>query len=124
MIKFKHKGNFNKTESFLKHAQRMEFYRNLEKYAQEGVDALASATPVDSGETAASWNYEIEKSRNGVSIYWTNHNVNAGVPIAILLQYGHGTGTGGYVQGRDYITPAIQPVFDKIAEKVWEEVTK
>lgn len=101
----------------------MDFFRNLEKYAREGVTALASATPVDSGETAASWDYEIQKGNGKVSIYWTNSNINDGVPIAVILQYGHGTNGGGYVQGRDYINPAIRPIFDKIAENAWKEVT-
>ena len=123
MIKFKQRGNFNNTERFFKRAQKMDFYKNLEKYAREGVTALASATPIDSGKTAASWDYEIQKENGKISIYWTNSNVNNGVPIAVILQYGHGTNGGGYVQGRDYINPAIQPIFDKIAENAWKEVT-
>ena len=123
VIKFKHRGNFNNTERFFKRAQKMDFFRNLEKYAQEGVAALSSATPVDSGLTASSWDYEIIKKRGSVSIYWTNSNINAGVPIAVILQYGHGTNNGGYVQGRDYINPAIRPIFDKIADNAWKEVT-
>lgn len=122
-IKFKHRGNFNNTERFFKRARKMDFFRNLEKYAQEGVAALSSATPVDSGLTAASWDYEIVKKKGFISIYWTNSNINAGVPIAVILQYGHGTNNGGYVQGRDYINPAIRPVFDKIADNAWKEVT-
>lgn len=123
MIRIKQSGNFNNTERFFKRAQKMDFFRNLEKYAREGVTALASATPVDSGKTAASWDYEIQKGRGKVSIYWTNSNINNGVPIAVILQYGHGTNGGGYVQGRDYINPAIRPIFDKIAENAWKEVT-
>lgn len=123
MIKIKQSGNFNNTERFFKRAQKMDFFRNLEKYAREGVTALASATPVDSGTTAASWGYEIQKRHGKVSIYWTNSNINNGVPIAVILQYGHGTNNGGYVQGRDYINPAIRPIFDKIAENAWKEVT-
>lgn len=123
VIKFKHRGNFDNTERFFKRAQKMDFFRNLEKYAQEGVAALSSATPVDSGLTAASWDYEIVKKKGSVSIYWTNSNINAGVPIAVILQYGHGTNNGGYVQGRDYINPAIRPIFDKIADNAWKEVT-
>ena len=122
-IKFKHRGNFNNTERLFKRARKMDFFRNLEKYAQEGVAALSSATPVDSGLTAASWDYEIVKKKGAISIYWTNSNINAGVPIAVILQYGHGTNNGGYVQGRDYINPAIRPVFDKIADNAWKEVT-
>lgn len=123
MIKIKQSGNFNNTERFFKRAQKMDFFRNLEKYAREGVTALASATPVDSGTTAASWDYEIQKGHGKISIYWTNSNINNGVPIAVILQYGHGTNGGGYVQGRDYINPAIRPIFDKIAENAWKEVT-
>ena len=123
MIRIKQRGNFNNTERFFKRAQKMDFYKNLEKYAREGVTALASATPIDSGKTAASWDYEIRKENGKVSIYWTNSNINNGVPIAVILQYGHGTNGGGYVQGRDYINPAIQPIFDKIAENAWKEVT-
>lgn len=123
MIKIKQSGNFNNTERFFKRAQKMDFFRNLEKYAREGVTALASATPVDSGTTAASWGYEIQKRHGKVSIYWTNSNINNGVPIAVILQYGHGTNNGGYVQGRDYINPAIRPIFDKIADNAWKEVT-
>lgn len=123
MITFKHRGNFNNTERFFKRAQKMDFYKNLEKYARAGVAALASATPVDTGLTAASWDYEIRKEKNKVSIYWTNSNIQNGVPIAVILQYGHGTNNGGYVRGRDYINPAIQPIFDQIAESAWKEVT-
>ena len=96
----------------------------LEKYAKEGVSALAAATPVDSGTTANSWSYEIQTNGESATIYWTNTNINKGVSIALILQYGHGTGTGGYVQGRDYINPAIRPIFDKIAEEAWSEVVK
>ena len=88
-----------------------------------GVDALAAATPVDTGKTAASWTYEIEKKNGSYSIVWLNTNVNKYVNIALILQYGHGTRNGGYVKGRDYINPAIQPIFDKIAEDAWREVT-
>ena len=97
---------------------------NLDKYGREGVAALASATPIESGKTASSWYYEIKNSNGSATISFYNSNVNKGVPIAIILQYGHGTGTGGWVQGRDYINPAIQPVFDRIAEEAWREVTK
>lgn len=123
MIKIKQKGNFDKTTRFLNFIYRREFLKHLNSYGQEGVNALAAATPRDSGKTADSWSYEIETSFNRVSITWTNSNIVDGVPIAIILQYGHGTGNGGYVQGRDYINPAIQPVFDKIADSIWKEVT-
>jgi hypothetical protein len=97
--------------------------RNLDMYGREGVNALKSATPIDSAETAASWNYKIERSGRSVSIAWTNTNVVDGTPLIILLQYGHGTGTGGYVQGRDIINPAMRPIFNKIADNVWKAVT-
>ncbi len=96
----------------------------LDRYGREGVAALAAATPVDTGATAASWYYRIENQKGSVTISFYNSNIQNGVPIAIILQYGHGTGTGGWVQGRDYINPAIQPVFDKIAREAWREVTK
>ena len=124
MIVIKHKGNFNNTEKFLKKAAKVNYAQCLDKYGRQGVAALASATPVDSGLTANSWNYEIQSSKNMISIIWTNSNIVSGVPIAIILQYGHGTRNGGWVQGRDYINPAIQPIFDRIADEVWKEVTK
>jgi len=124
MIVFKHKGNFKNTERFLNRSQKPNYVHILEKYAREGVSVLAAATPIDTSLTFNSWDYEIKISRFGYSISWTNSNVVSGVPIAIILQYGHGTRNGGYVQGRDYINPAIQPIFDKIADEVWREVTK
>ena len=123
MVIVKQKGDFSKTEKFLNAISKKLYYRNLQKYAEQGVAALASATPIDSGTTANSWDYEIRQTKNSVSIYWTNSNVNKGVPIAVIIQYGHGTRNGGYVQGRDYINPAMRPIFDKIAENVWKEVT-
>ena len=124
MISFSHKGDFNKTMDFLKRSSKGDYLRGLDRYAQKGVQALMDATPIDSGKTAHSWGYEIEASGRSCTITWTNTSQNEGVPIAIILQYGHGTGTGGYVQGRDYINPAIRPIFDEIAEGVWKEVTK
>jgi hypothetical protein len=122
MIIIKHRGTLRNTERFLKGASRLNLRQILEKYAQEGVHALASATPVDSGLTSNSWGYDINIRKGLYTIFWMNTNVVNGVPIAIILQYGHGTGTGGYVQGRNYINPAIQPIFDKIANEVWREV--
>jgi len=122
MIKFKHRGSFNNTERFFDKAGKINFRYILGRYAQEGVAALAAATPIDSGATSESWDYEIVISRNQSTIAWTNSNVINGVPIAIILQYGHGTKNGGYVQGRDYINPAIRPVFDKMADDMWREV--
>ena len=124
IIQFKQKGDFSKTESFLKKLRKLDLDSVLRKYGELGVQALASATPVETGKTAASWDYKIEKGKGVVTITWTNSNVNNGVPIALLIQYGHGTGTGGYVQGRDYIKPAILPIFDQLAEALWKEVTE
>lgn len=123
-VSFDISGDFEKTYDFLKRMTRGDAFKVLEKYGKLGVDALASATPIDSGDTASSWTYEVEQTGSTYSINWLNTNVNGGVNIAIILQTGHGTGTGGYVQGRDYINPAIRPVFDKIANEVWREVTK
>lgn len=124
MISFRHSGDFKHTEQFFKNANNFETLSSLEKYALEGVAALALATPFRTGKTASSWDYEIHRSKGQVSIYWTNDNINKGVNIAVILQYGHGTRNGGYVVGRDYINPAIIPIFDQIAEAAWKEVTK
>lgn len=124
MIKFTHKGDFSKTKRFLENAKRAIKLSNLDKYGHAGVAALSSATPTDSGRTASSWYYEIEHQNGKVSINFNNSNINKGVPIAIILQYGHGTGTGGWVEGRDYINPAIRPIFDEIANNAWKEVTR
>ena len=124
MIAIKAKGDFSNAEGFLKNIRTALRNRKLEKYGQMGVDALAAATPKRTGLTAASWIYRIEQSDDSASIIWTNTNRNKGEMIAILLQYGHGTGTGGYVEGIDYINPALKPVFDKIANDAWEEVTR
>lgn len=124
MISFRQKGDFSKLTRYLERVKEAVKVGDLDKYGREGVAALASATPVDSGKTANSWYYEIENKKGSASITFYNSNIQNGVPIAIILQYGHGTGTGGWVQGRDYINPAIQPIFDKIAENAWREVTK
>lgn len=124
MISVRQKGDFSKTYRFLKSNKNGIDLSVLDRYGREGVNALASATPFDTGKTANSWYYKIEKNRGSVTISFLNSNIQNGIPIAIILQYGHGTGTGGWVQGRDYINPAIQPVFDKIAKHAWEEVTK
>ena len=124
MITFRHKGDFSKLTRFLERAKETVRLGDLDKYGREGVAALASATPVSSGKTASSWYYEIEHKNGSTSIIFSNSNVNKGVPIAVILQYGHGTRNGGWVQGRDYINPAIQPVFDRIADEAWREVTK
>ena len=124
MISFRQKGDFSNLSSYFERVKEKVKLGDLDKYGRAGVAALASATPVDSGQTANSWYYEIERQNGSVSIIFNNSNVNKGVPIAIILQYGHGTGTGGWVQGRDYINPAIQPIFDEIANNAWKEVTK
>lgn len=124
MITFRHKGDFSKFNRFLEKAKEAVRLGDLDKYGREGVAALSSATPVDSGLTASSWYYEIERKNGSASITFHNSNIQNGVPIAIILQYGHGTRNGGWVQGRDYINPAIQPIFDKIANDAWREVTK
>ncbi len=121
-ITFHHRGSFSKTEKFFHALLRRRYLNVLERYGKAGVFALASATPEDSGLTAGSWGYEISHGRNESKITFTNSNVNEGVNIAVILQYGHGTRHGGYVAGKDYINPAIQPIFDKIAEDAWQEV--
>jgi hypothetical protein len=124
MITFRHKGDFSKTYEFLGRAKNINNLGIFDKYGQKGVAALASATPVDSGKTANSWTYKVERKRNSLSITFYNTNIQNGVPIAIILQYGHGTRNGGWVEGRDYINPAIQPIFDEIVNELWREVTK
>ena len=124
MIGFRHKGDFSKLSSYFERVKEAAKIGVLDKYGREGVAALSSATPVDTGLTASSWYYEIKRQNGSVALEFYNSNVNKGVPIAVILQFGHGTGTGGWVQGRDYINPAIQPIFDKIAEDAWKEVTK
>lgn len=124
MISFRQKGDFSKLSNFLEKAKNTVKIGDLDRYGREGVNALASATPVDSGLTANSWYYEIKHEAGSVLISFHNSNIQNGVPIAIILQYGHGTRNGGWVEGRDYINPAIQPIFDKIANDAWKEVTK
>lgn len=124
MITFRQRGNFSNTFHLLEKYKHPFDITILDKYGDEGVAALSAATPVDTGNTAQSWYYKIEDRKNSVSITFYNSNVNKGVPIAIILQYGHGTRNGGWVEGKDYINPAIQPIFDKIAEHAWKEVTR
>ncbi len=124
MITFRQKGDFSKLNSYLERVKEAAKLGDLDKYGKEGVAALSSATPVKTGLTAQSWYYKIEHKNGSATISFHNSNIQNGVPIAIILQYGHGTGTGGWVEGRDYINPAIQPIFDKIANDAWREVTK
>lgn len=124
MISFRQNGDFSKLTTFLEKAKRSLRIGELDKYGKEGVAALSSATPVDSGKTASSWHYEITNKNGSIKITFHNSNIQNGIPIAIILQYGHATRTGGWVQGRDYINPAIQPVFDRIVDSAWKEVTK
>lgn len=124
MIRFRQKGDFSKLTRFLEKSKEAVKVGDLDRYGREGVAALASATPKDSGLTASSWYYEIEQGNGTVSISFHNSNIQNGVPIAVILQYGHGTRNGGWVQGRDYINPAVQPIFDKIVNNAWKEVNK
>lgn len=123
MIRLRHKGDFKRLEKFLTKAVMVDHRKTLEKYGQKGVAALAEATPKDSGKTAASWDYKIDrKSTHCYEITWVNTNINKGVNIAVILEYGHGTRNGGYVRGRNYIKPAIRPIFDALAKAAWKEV--
>lgn len=124
MIRFSASGNTDRTDAFLDAMIRGDQYDNIDKFAEEGVNALRAATPRETGETADSWTYEVDRSGGGVTIWWINTHDVGGFNVAIGLQYGHGTGTGGWVQGYDYINPALKPVFDRIANGVWEEVQK
>lgn len=123
-ISFTTKGNWDKTTRYLQRLQTTQAFAVLEKYGQQGVAALSAATPVESSLTANSWTYEIIRRKGYYAIHWHNTNMEDGIPIAVILQYGHATGTGGYVEGRDYINPAIQPIFDQMVNEIWREVTK
>lgn len=125
MIKIRCRGTYEKTEKFLKENKNINELRQImEKYGREGVAALSANTPIDTGATASSWFFEVIQDRDGISLIFNNSNTTkTGVPIAILLQYGHGNGKGGYIQGRDFINPAIQPIFDRLADEAWKEVT-
>lgn len=124
MITFTQKGDFSKLDGFMNRLKGLSKNSDLDRYGQRGVDALSAATPYDTGNTAGSWYYKINRENGTLSLEFCNSNVNKGVPIAIVLQYGHGTGTGGWVEGRDYINPAIQPVFDEMLNELWKEVCK
>ena len=122
VIVFKQKGNWKKTRKFLKHCSHLNIDEILEQYGQQGVEALKFATPRNTGKTAESWSYEIVKEPEKISIIWRNDNLTDGIPVAVLLQYGHGTRNGGYVEGIDYINPAMRPIFERIAARAWGEV--
>ena len=124
MVRFRHKGDFANLTRYLEKAKNVAKRADLDRFGSEGVAALASATPVDSGLTANSWYYKVKYDKGSATISFHNSNIQNGVPIAIILQYGHGTRNGGWVEGRDYINPAIQPIFDKITNEAWKEVTK
>lgn len=124
MLTLKQKGDYSKLTKYLMHAKTAVRKCDFDTYGKQGVAALESATPFDTGLTARSWRYEVEHTNGRTSITFYNDNVQNGIPIAIILQYGHATRNGGWVQGRDYINPALQPIFDQIAEKAWREVTK
>lgn len=121
-IKFSHRGNFDRTEKFLKKSKNKDYRAIFEKYGNIGLERLRANTPKDSGVTAESWNYEISYRKGRINICWTNSHFNGGLPIVILIQYGHGTTGGTFVEGRDFINPAMKPVFDEIAENLWKEV--
>lgn len=123
-IKFNHKGNFNKAEKFFNRVLRRDYLNILDRYGQKGVEILQQVTPTDSGTTADSWNYGIEQGDGKVTVYWTNSNENNGVNIAILLMYGHATQNGSYIQGFDFVNPALRPIFKQMAYESWKEVTR
>lgn len=124
MITLTSKGDYSKLTCYLDRLKKITRMDVLNKYGKEGVSVLSAATPVETGRTANSWTYEVEQGKGSASITFSNTNINKGVSIAIILQYGHGTRNGGYVQGRDYINPAIQPIFDKMVDELWREVTR
>lgn len=124
MITFKIKGDYERTERYFKRLTQKKYLQILDKYGKQGVEALSAATPKDTGRTADSWRYEIETGPNSSSIIFVNDNINKYVNIAVILQYGHATRNGGWVEGRDYINPAVQPLFDEMVEKAWEEVIR
>lgn len=123
MISITTSGSFKNTEKFLSTLSRSQMFTALDGIAKEGVNALSTATPVETGRASSSWDYEIKIKARGCAIYWTNSDIENGFPVAVMAQYGHGTGTGGYVQGTDYINPALKPIFDRMADKVWKAVT-
>lgn len=123
LVVMKQSGSLKNFEGFLYKNRKKRIYQLLNEYGKQGVELLRDATPVDTGKTATGWDYEIEVNSQGISLYWVNNNVNEGVPIAILIQYGHATRSGSYVQGVDYINPALRPLFESMATKLWKEVS-
>lgn len=124
MITITSQGDWKRTTQWFKKARSPKYRESLQRFAYAGLDALRNATPVDSGETAAAWGFEIVQNRRFTKIVYTNSNNPGGAPIAVMLQYGHGTGSGGWVQGRDYINPATRRIFDKMADDAWKELTR
>ena len=124
MISFRQKGDFHKLTRYLERVKEVAQIGDLDKYGRQGVAALASATPRDTGKTANSWSYKIKRQNGKISLEFHNSNVNKGVPIAIILQYGHATSNGGWVEGRDYINPALQPIFDELSKVIGKEVER
>lgn len=124
MFRLSSPGSFDKTIAYLKRLENGDMFKGLERYGRMGADALSGTTPKETGETARSWGYQIEGNKNKIIISWFNLHENDGVNIAIIIQYGHGTGTGGYVEGRDFINPTMRPIFDQIVDDVWREVTR
>lgn len=122
MITIQHKGTLKRTESFLTDSQKRNYSAILHSYGAKGVDALSSVTPIDTGNSASKWYYTVKFTRSGFNLTWSNSNVNGGIPVVILLQYGHATRGGSYVEGQDFINPAIRPIFDQIADSIWKEV--
>lgn len=124
MLSYTFSGDYKKTKQYLNKLLSLSLDQVADEYGKRGVQALSDATPLESGDTASSWDYEIVNDGDSLSIFWTNSNVNDGVVIAVILQYGHGTGTGGYVEGIDYINPALRPIFQGFADELWKEVTR
>ena len=124
VVEFKHTGNFQKTDRFCHGLIGLHYAHKMKKYAARGVEALRENTPIDSGETAKAWSYEIVEEPGRTAIYWKNSHVENGVNIAVILRYGHGTRNGGFVEGVDYISPAIRPIFEQMADEAWKEVVR
>jgi hypothetical protein len=123
MIKLSNSGSFQNSMTWLEAMSKGRMFDDLDRIAREGVDLLARATPVDSGRAAGEWSYEVKKGKGAYTVHWTNTDIEDGVNVIILLQYGHGTGTGGYVSGRDFINPVMRPIFDKMTDAMWKRVT-